>query len=181
MVQSSSENDNHMGWNVGWKSRDELIKHVTSPSRFSTGYELIKYSIVGNNVWSLVRRPDGNTMIALDLIRAFREKGSTEWGYKGMDECSGPYAVNCPLALLNAADAPRGEHAARWRQEVREFHARRKARPGYSTGQFRRYADAVYRLTAPSLSRRGWIVVAVDTGNQYLMSYHQLRHSELVK
>lgn len=170
-----------MGWTVGYKSRDELIGYVTSPSHFSVGYELVKTSIVGNNVWSLVRRPDGSTMISLDLIRVFREKGqSSEWGYKGIDECSGPSEVNCPLSLLNAADAPRGEHAASWRQQVREYHAKRKARPGYSSGQFRRYGDAVYRLTTPSLSRRGWIVTAVDTGNQYLMSHHQLRNSELV-
>lgn len=84
-----------MGWNVGWKSRDALIGHVTSPSHFSVGYELVNTRIVGNNVWSLVRRPDGSTLISLDLVRAFREKGqSTEWGYKGLDECSGPCEVN---------------------------------------------------------------------------------------
>lgn len=170
-----------MGWNVGWKTRDEVIEHVTSPTHFSVGYELIKTHITGNNVWSLVRRPDGSTMIALDRIKAFREKGrAIEWGYKGMDECSGPYEVNCPLSLLNAADAPRGEHAASWRQQVREYHARRKARPGYSAGQFWRYGDAVYRLIAQSLSHRGWVVMAVQTGNQYLMSHRQLRNSELV-
>lgn len=170
-----------MGWTVGYKSRDELIGYVTSPSHFSVGYELVKTSIVGNNVWSLVRRPDGSTLISLDLVRAFREKGqSTEWGYKGIDECSGPSEVNCPLSLLNAADAPRGEYAASWRQQVREYHAKRKVRPRYSSGQFRRYGENVYRLTTPSLSRRGWIVTAVDTGNQYLMSHHQLRNSELV-
>lgn len=60
-----------MGWNVGWKSRDALIGYVTSPSHFSVGYELVKTSIVGNNVWSLVRTPDGSTLISLDLVRAF--------------------------------------------------------------------------------------------------------------
>lgn len=168
-----------MGWNVGWNSRVEIIGYVTSPSHFSVGYTLIKSSIVGNNIWSLVRRPDGSTMISLDLIRSFREKGSTEWGCKGIDECSGPYEVNCPLALLDAADAARGEHAVAWREQVREYHAKRKARSRYVAGQFRRYGDDVYRLTTPSVSRRGWIVVAIDTGNQYLMSHRQLRNSEL--
>ena len=169
-----------MGWNVGWTSREAMIGYVTSASHFSVGYELVKYCIVGNNIWSLIRRPDGSTMIALDLIRAFRENGSTEWGYKSMDENAGPCEVNCPLALLNAADEPVGEYAVSWRQQVRDFHAKRKARPGYSPGQLWRYGDAVYRLTTPSLSRRGWIVVAVDTGSQFLMSYRQLRGSELV-
>lgn len=169
-----------MGWNVGWKSRAEIIGYVTSPSHFSVGYMLIKNSIVRNNIWSLVRRPDGSTMITLDMIRAFREKGSTEWGYKAMDECSGPYEVNCPLALLDAAEAPRGEFATVWRQQVREYHAKRKVCTRYASGQFRRYGSDVYRLSTPSLSRRGWIVVAIDTGNQYLMSHSQLRNSELV-
>lgn len=169
-----------MDWSIGWKSRDELVGYLTSPSHISAGYELIKSRVVGNNIWHLVKRPDGSTMISLDLIRAYREKGQTDWGYKGMDECYEPSEVNCPLSLLNAADAPRGEYAANWRQNVREYHAKRKARPAYAAGQCWCYGDVVYRLITPALSRRGWIVMAVGTGIQYRMSHHHLRNANLV-
>lgn len=125
-----------MGWFFGWKSRDELIGFLTSPSSFPKDYELIKNRRVGNNLWCLVRWSDGSTLIRLEKLQAYREKGEpTDWGYKSIDECSGPSEVNCPLSLLKAADSPPGEDAAQWRQRVCEYHAKRKARPAYAAGQ----------------------------------------------
>jgi hypothetical protein len=170
-----------MGWSVGWKTRKELIGFLTSPTHFSSDYTLIKNRVVGNNIWSLIRRPDGSATITLDMIKAFPLKGQpTEWGYKGLDESALPCEVNCPLSLLNATNAPPNEHAIEWREKVRAYHAERKARPVYAAGQYWRYGSALYRLTAPGVVRRGWIVMAIDTAEQFFMSYHQLKRAELV-
>jgi hypothetical protein len=41
------------------------------------------------------------------------------WGYKDIDESMGPYEYDCPLAYVDAASAPEGEHAGPWREKVR--------------------------------------------------------------
>jgi len=59
--------------------------------------------------------------IGCDLLKCENYRGTREWGYKDMEECMGPCYYSCPLSYLEIAPVANEE----WRQEVREYHARR--------------------------------------------------------
>ncbi len=46
------------------------------------------------------------------------------WGYKDMDESSGPYVFNCPLSYLEMVPCP-GGYATEWRESVHAYHGYR--------------------------------------------------------
>lgn len=58
--------------------------------------------------------------IACDLLRY--QAGA--WGYKDMEESCGPYYYSCPLGYLDMAPVADEQ----WRQGVRNYHARQKAK-----------------------------------------------------
>lgn len=47
------------------------------------------------------------------------------WGYKDLEETSGPNKVNCPLSYLEIVPEPDHEFAKEWRIAVRAYHAGR--------------------------------------------------------
>ena len=59
--------------------------------------------------------------IGCDLLRCDNYGGTREWGYKDMEESSGPVYYSCPLSYLEMAPVVNEG----WRREVREYHARR--------------------------------------------------------
>lgn len=114
-----------MGWSFSMQDigRKAHIESLTAANHFSPGYVPIAYRVVGNHVWQLVQRPDGTKYITLDLIAKERGGG---WGYKGLDEDSGPYYFDCPLTLLDKADPPSTANATTWRAKVVEYADRQK-------------------------------------------------------
>lgn len=114
-----------MGWSFAMldTGRKAHIESLTNQRHFSPGYVPITYRVVGNHIWQLVQRPDGTKYITLDLIAKERNGG---WGYKGMDEDSGPYYFDCPLTLLDKADPPSTANATTWRAKVWEYAERLK-------------------------------------------------------
>jgi hypothetical protein len=113
--------------------------------------------------------------IGLDLL-----KGTPNgWGYKDLDETAGPNAVDCPLSYLDAPHvAPEG-YAPQWRERVREYHAKKKARPKYAPGLVVKLCDWTYTLEHPAGARRGWAVTRSD-GQQFRMNAGQLARAEFV-
>jgi hypothetical protein len=103
--------------------RKAHIESLTNQRHFSPGYTPITHRVVGNHIWQLVQRPDGTKFITLDLIA--KERGGA-WGYKNMDEDSGPYYFDCPLTLLDKADPPATPNATAWRAKVWEYADRLK-------------------------------------------------------
>ena len=114
-----------MGWSFNTQDygRKAHIKSLTNQRHFSNGYVPVTHRVVGNHVWQLVQRPDGTKFITLDLIAKERGGG---WGYKSIDEDSGPYFVDCPATLLDKADPPSTANAATWRAKVVEYADREK-------------------------------------------------------
>ena len=120
-----------MGWLFGWDTRKQLADHLIS----GNGVKTIKHCFKGNNLWAV---QEGTThsglpvrFIALYLIRgsdtysARTGKRSRDgWGYKDMDESSGPYYYNCPLSYLDMVPEPDSQYAKEWRAKVRENHAK---------------------------------------------------------
>lgn len=159
-----------MGWSFNMNRNQTKEQFLAELDRLSDGYELLRRSVVGNNVWQLVReRETGRIFIGLCLIA--RGPAPHGWGYKGMDENWGPVEVNCPLSFLKEASPPEG-HAVEWRERVRAYHAAKKARPKYVPGLRVACDGRKFELTAP-MGRRGWRV-RESTGDVYRMSFRVL-------
>ena len=78
-------------------------------------------------VWERTFEEDGEQVqpterwIGCDLLQYSRTDEG--WGYKDLEEASGPYYFSCPLGYLEMVPEVANEQ---WRQEVREHHARRR-------------------------------------------------------
>jgi hypothetical protein len=136
--------------------------------------------VIGNRLWYLARMEgaDGSTTtwIGLSLIESRRG----EVFVKSMDESSGPFYYDCPLAFLSQADAPIGPYAAAWREQVRAFHAARLARrAAVRAGARVQYGTQVFVLVR-SLRRSGWRVRRESDGVSFRMSSRQLAKAELL-
>lgn len=111
-----------MGWLFGWNTRKQLAEHLIS----GNGVNTIKHCWKGNNLWAVQegRTHDDKpvTFIALYLVRG-GNNSRDGWGYKDMDETTGPYYYNCPLSYLDMVPDP-GGYATEWRAKVREHHTK---------------------------------------------------------
>lgn len=177
-----------MGSLWGWSSRADLIAHLTREHALAEGYRFIKRRIVGKNHWYVYQRPDGTRAIGLDLILHSRK--DCDWGYKSLTEEMGPSEVNCPLSLLKLVESsPTNDFGMNWRQAVRDFHARRAARPAMAAGVIVRYGERLYQLCSDAGPRRGWFVTALTPpeggerlvpAGSYRMKAAQLRQAQVV-
>jgi hypothetical protein len=144
-----------------WPTRADMVRHLNADlPEFS---KLIKARTVGNNHWQAIEyinaAGENVRYIALALIRHSREAGG--YGYKSMDETSGPYYYNCPLNFLEGLSSPIG-YAADWREKVRAYHAEKKSRPLFRPGLKMSYNGWIFELIQPAGPRRGWIVTRND-------------------
>ena len=167
-----------MGWLFTWHdTKEELLeRRLRAPERFAAHCELLQSSVVGNNHWYLVRvYNSGLVYIGLDKMAA---GGKNEgWGYKDMSEFCGPVEVNCPLSFLAKASEPTG-YAIEWREKVRQYHAKRKAKKAaIAAGVDVKYGNECYRLDFPAGPRRGWSVCRISDGRPFRMSARQLSDS----
>ncbi len=170
-----------MGWSFACDKRHDkaaCVAMLLRPERFSAGYTLAGSRVVGNRLWTLINCPDGRTIIGLDLLAGGGKQGMG-WGYKGMDEESGPYVYDCPLWMLDAASEPRG-HAVKWREMVRQYHAAKKEQQAIAPGDVVIYSGHQYRLCSPAGPRRGWQVERVSDGSRFRMRSNQLAKAERV-
>lgn len=115
-----------MGWLIGWSSKKALVEHLTSD--LSENNELIRHSVVGNNLWMLMLyKPSQEKFIALCLLKYVRGGGprNNDWGYKDMDETAHPYYYDCPVTMLRESTCT-VESAVKWRKYALEWHETRR-------------------------------------------------------
>lgn len=113
-----------MGWTSNDGTRDQVIarqKHFECVG--GNLVDAIKTHREANEDWFLyrVRNADGEV---LDTFIAV-----TVWDgrfHKEMEEAVGPYYYRCPLAWLDLVPEAPNEWAAKWRLQVRAFHAERE-------------------------------------------------------
>lgn len=127
-----------MGWLFYNHPVADVKAEIESPSSgiFTTSapghaYEVLDSAIVGNTYYAAVKRtlPDHPPYV-FAAIFLFKNGKRSGFGYKDMDEGSGPYECACPLRILNKLspleDFPGGVegsgYAAGWRERVREYH-----------------------------------------------------------
>ena len=130
-----------MGWlySTGWQTASAVRDHLRE-QLISAGHEIVAdaSTAYGRHYYAAVKDKLGRTTIFVALINGSRNQG---WGYKDMDECSGPNDIDCPLKVLDKADPidvayPLSEgykadedgarvYATNWRAKVRAYHALR--------------------------------------------------------
>jgi hypothetical protein len=116
-----------------------------------------------------------------------RKKG--EFGYKEIGEECGPCEHAAPLRMINLLDklAPDvGGYAAKWRQSVREYHAKRKARAKLCAGAVVQLGGRQYKLIEPrraffSGRAAGWYALGLADGLRYRMSAQHAARAQLVE
>lgn len=114
-----------MGWTfIHGITRADLVRDCTASHNLAGGGHLrtLRKSFRGNTMYSLLERSHEGKTIKFLSVTLFERSGDA-WGYKDMDESSEPFYYDCPLSLLDEADAPETESAAQWRQTVRELAA----------------------------------------------------------
>ena len=101
----------------GWENRENGSK-----------CKILAHAIRGNVLWTVceLTKPDDcfkERFIVCNLLST--SDGS--WGYKSMDESCGPCYYSCPLKYLEMAPNPIGGYAVKWREQVREYHRRKRS------------------------------------------------------
>lgn len=119
---------------MGWTSfdkrycitnkRGQVDKKATMTHELeSWGTEVVKAAMGGGNYYAVVRNSKGTAF----LIIVLTEVRGSEFFYKEMDDCMGPYECKCPKAILDLADElcpcteeydPNG-YARAWRAKCR--------------------------------------------------------------
>ena len=132
-----------MGWYYPTNiSRKELIESRTKSfesesSGVKVETECLRHCFRGGvfsgvlwSVWQRTFVKDGlevepeQRWICCDLIRCHVK----EWGYKPMDESFHPFYFSCPSGYLKLVPIEKFGGCKEWRDDVREYHAERKAK-----------------------------------------------------
>ena len=133
---------------MGWTSytinttatTDQILRREMqqdSANGTRTSWTVHQSATVGAQWYAIIKRQpiDGPAafygLIVLTERRPIKGTDQTEFFYKDMDETCGPYACAMPARMLAELErlAPNPEgYAAKWREAVRQHHARKNAK-----------------------------------------------------
>lgn len=109
-----------MGWLFGWRTRAELVDHLTVSHGGS--YKVLKKFFSGNNLWLLIEAEQGGKTVRTIVLCILRGYGKRDdpyrWGYKDVSEDMGPYYYTCPVSFILSCTEPSNNYAREWREEV---------------------------------------------------------------
>lgn len=130
-----------MGWTYTWAYHGSGVRNYLD-RQFECDnehgrWEIIKSALVRMRTyyaacrWTNKKTGRVKTFAIVALVNYNpRDKEGLTLGWKEMDESMGPCEAECPLAILDLLDPPdEDSHAKDWRERVRAYHAKRKARP----------------------------------------------------
>jgi hypothetical protein len=117
-----------MGWTFGaGMTRREALEESTAgwTTEHSVTTRLAR-AVRGNTVWSVNETTYADPAKVTDrwIGCTLLARSSNSWGYKQMDETSGPNEVSCPLSFLDMVPDPKTTYSTGWRDRVRAYHAR---------------------------------------------------------
>jgi hypothetical protein len=181
-----------MGWTFETLSStkkdyiNRILQESFSPPNPCT---LLDHAIRGNRLWVLAKPKDQPPFIILFLL----EKCNGCWGYKDMDETTGPFYYDCPLRFLDQSPEPtdvrhsHGDSGRTWRDHVREHHAasklRRQQRPKVGdvivlpTDHYSASWAGTYMVTE-DLGRKGLRLSARDGNHRSVrLPCNQIKHA----
>ena len=106
-----------MGLLSGFRSREDMVNTILERYKQSKSWEILdhKSTRFGKHLWALVKHEDHASFIVLFKL------GSSygDWYYKTIDEQMGPYAIDCPVSLIDKAGPACNEMSEKWRRRVR--------------------------------------------------------------
>lgn len=122
-----------MGWlfSEAWPTASSMRDHLRDELKKS-GNVILDDALTnyGRHYFALVKKGDAPAVIFVALLDKRASNGWTGWGYKDMDEGMHPYTYDCPLRIVDRADADGpadNEDGKNWRSMVRAYHAKRRA------------------------------------------------------
>jgi hypothetical protein len=137
-----------MGWlfYTTTRTRKDECDHVLTHDGDKSRLCVIDSAMVGSTYYAAVERTDKETGVSYIFGAVLLTKGRSlpgeaqdghNFGYKDMDESSGPNESKCPLRILNKLsplDHPafngRTEYAQAWRDRCRAYHGKQKPKAG---------------------------------------------------
>lgn len=170
-----------MGWlySERWSTRKDLISHLLDDKERCC--KVLKYCCVGNHLWTLNELTvDGRKQRFITLfMMQFHGASYPYWGYKDVEETSGPAAYSCPISYIDQCTEPHNDYSRDWRIKVRERHALKNRRLNikdkFSINN-RQY------VVCEKLPRSGYVVRQLSTGNIYRMPLKQmLRVADIIR
>ena len=116
-----------MGWMFPYHTEERktlIADRVKTFEDENVKSEVLRHCVRGNNLWKLMQvtyKTNGEVQryVALDMMA----KSDGVWGYKDLDDASGPCYYNCPLSYVEACTELNVGYATKWRQSVREYWA----------------------------------------------------------
>ena len=99
----------------------EVDRKKEMDSGFATGYEVLRSVMVDTTYYAAIKR-DGRVYAYVALTSDDRARGHN-FGYKGMDEFSGPVESKCPMNILKLLSPTDNEWANAWRLRCLMHHA----------------------------------------------------------
>lgn len=133
-----------MGSYYGYPNRPALVAELTTRWQSGEKYmETVAHTLRGNVLWAVHRWVDaeGQVISTSDdrgghFIYAYLlQVHGGDWGYKPLEESSGPVYYTCPLKYLDMA----AETHPEWREKVRNYHRAKKRT--FEIGQWYEYAN----------------------------------------
>lgn len=94
--------------------RGNAFRGVLWTVRESRTYGSISNALIESHLW-----------IGCDILQ-YDNKDKC-WGYKDLEESSGPNYLSCPLSYLAMGPEPIEGYGVEWRKDVRQYHAERKS------------------------------------------------------
>lgn len=117
---------------MGWfythaQSKKEICDYIRSQK------EVLDTRVVDNNLWALINFDRGDEAPSRGIALFLLDRSDGEWGYKSIDEGSGPLYYNCPITLLRKASNYRNlnpntkddislERSTTWRKKALLYH-----------------------------------------------------------
>ena len=152
-----------MGWTFGNVSKKSLIANRVREQHSADGtktWTCLAHCYRGNayrgvlwTVWVITEdatRDVVTSYIGCDMLSYIKSE-TWPWGYKDLCESSGPNYYSCPLSYLDMVPDPESEHSTKWREKVREHHAKRNRK--LTVGK-------VYAAVSGLRVRRGGVEIA---------------------
>jgi hypothetical protein len=127
-----------MGWTYTYMTdKKQFIAERTSNQENDTSkYEVIGYSLVGNNLWiayNHTNKISNTTKQIIYLDRIGKDDG--QWCYKDIGtEDHGLLDFNCPLKLINKTSGTGTKESIEWRNQVVKYHENLKSVDGLVGG-----------------------------------------------
>ncbi len=192
-----------MGWTYTHKPKTQSVRDFFDKEfgpHQDDGSRILDCAVVNMREAYIAYRMKSGAIFCVVCLLDYR-KGDFpyDFGYKDMDEASGPYAANCPKRILDLlspiedcldGDGLGAKYAREWREACRENLKRSQKLTGLKAGDVLRFESPVgfrsgaLKTVLKLVNKRKWLFVDPDDAMpRYKLSARYLKNAafEIVK